>query len=466
MNGYLIFILAVILTSYFLEALVSYLNLRSLDPVLPGEFNDVFDKEKYAQSQEYTRVTTRFSLVESTIMTILTILFILLGGFNWIDTVARSFDFESIITGLVFTGILVLLSGIIGLPFSVYSTFVIEERFGFNTTSAKTFMLDIVKAILLGIAIGGPILAFVLWFFETGGSLAWLYCWLAVLFFIIVIQFLAPVIIMPLFNKFIPLEEGDLKHSITDYANQQVFKMKGIYTMDGSKRSTKLNAFFTGFGRFRRIVFFDTLIEKLSTHEIVAVLAHEMGHYKKKHIFKMMGASILQMGIMFYILSFFLNNKGLFDAFGMEHLSIYASLIFFGFLYSPISMLLGIISNYFSRKHEYEADSYAVVSTGRPNDMVRGLKKLSVTNLSNLTPHPLHVFLNYSHPPVLERIQAIQKTRIDAGSEDSGQEKKLVKCGLCGRTFDPNELGPSNHPSRIICQECSQEENACNCSDD
>ena len=411
MNGYLIFILAVICISYLLEALVSSLNVRSLDPALPVEFSDVFDEEKYAKSQEYTRSSTRFSLVENTIMTAATILFMLLGGFNWIDTIARSLDFGTIVTGLIFTGLLVLLSGIISLPFSIYSTFVIEERFGFNTTTVKTFILDIIKTLVLGIVIGGPFLAFILWFFETGGPLAWLYCWLVVVTFTVVLQFLAPVIIMPLFNKFIPLEEGELKQSITDYAGQQEFRMKGIYTMDGSKRSTKLNAFFTGFGRFRRIVFFDTLIEKLSVHEIVAVLSHEMGHYKRKHIFKMMGASILQTGIMFYILSLFINNEGLFAAFKMEHLSVYASLIFFGFLYSPISMFLGIVFNYFSRRHEYEADAYAAVSTKRPQDLVNGLKKLSVTNLSNLTPHPLHVFLNYSHPPVLARIQALHNLK-------------------------------------------------------
>lgn len=412
MNGYLIFILTVILISFILEGIVSLLNLRSLDPQLPQEFADVFDNKKYADSQEYTKATTRFGLLQNTIMTVLTILFILTGGFNRIDQISRSFGFGSIITGLIFTGLLILISGIAGLPFSIYSTFVIEERFGFNKTTIKIFILDIIKSIILGILIGGPLLAFVIWFFETGGPLAWLYCWLVVVAFTVVLQFLAPVVIMPLFNKFTSLDDGELKLCITDYANKEQFRMKGIYTMDGSRRSTKLNAFFTGFGRFRRIVFFDTLVEKLSTHEIVAVLAHEMGHYKRRHIFKMMGASILQMGIMFYILSLFLNNEGLFAAFGMDHVSVYASLIFFGFLYLPISMFLGIIFNFFSRRHEYEADTYAAASTESPMDLISGLKKLSITNLSNLTPHPLYVFLNYSHPPILARIKAIQNRPI------------------------------------------------------
>jgi len=409
MNPYLIFILAVLILGYLLNLVIAILELRALDPELPPEFSNVFDQEKYRQSQQYTRVTTRFSQIHDTFMLVVTIVFILAGGFNRIDLMARSFGQGSIATGLLFTGGLALLSAIIGLPFSVYSTFVIEERFGFNKTTLKTFVLDLAKAVILAICIGGPLLAAVLWFFQFAGNLAWLYCWLAVTLFTLIIQFLAPVLIMPLFNKFTPLEDGELKKSITDYAQAQQFAIKGIYTMDGSRRSTRLNAFFTGFGRFRRIVFFDTLVEKLNTGEIVAVLAHEMGHFKHKHIFKMMGASILQMGIMFYIMSLFLGNRPLFAAFGMEHISIYAGLIFFGFLYAPVSTLLSIFFNLFSRKHEYEADAWAVTTTGQLQELISGLKKLSVHNLSNLTPHPLNVFINYSHPPILQRIRAIEQ---------------------------------------------------------
>ena len=342
-------------------------------------------------------------------MLVITITFILAGGFNWIDLTARDFDLGPIGTGLLFTGFLSLLTFIINLPFSIYSTFVIEERFGFNKTTPKTFVLDILKTFVLAICIGGPMIAAVFWFFQVAGDLAWIYCWLAVTAFTLIIQFLAPVLIMPLFNKFTPLEDGELKTNITDYAQAQNFAMKGIYTMDGSKRSTRLNAFFTGFGKFRRIVFFDTLIDKLSTGEIVAVLAHEMGHFKHKHIFKMMAVSILQMGVMFFIMSLFLDNRQLFSAFGMEHVSVYAGLIFFGFLYAPISSLLSIFFNMLSRKHEYEADDWAVATTGHKQDLINGLKKLSVHNLSNLTPHPFNVFINYSHPPVLQRIKAIQQ---------------------------------------------------------
>jgi len=409
MNGYLVFILGVLLLSYLLELVVALLNLRSLTPQLPEEFVGVYDPEQYARSQEYTRVTTRFSLVESTISIILTVLFILAGGFNLIDGVARSFGHSSIPTGLLFTGLLALLSTALNLPFSIYSTFVIEQRFGFNTTTVKTFLLDGAKAVLLTVVLGGPLLACILWFFEFCGTIAWLYCWIAAVAFILVVQFLAPVLIMPLFNKFIPLAEGELKEAITRYAAGQRFAMQGIYTMDGSKRSTRVNAFFTGFGRFRRIVFFDTLVDKLSTSEIVAVLAHEMGHYKLKHILSMMVLSILQMGLLFFILSLFLGNHALFDAFGMTQVSVYASLVFFGFLYAPISTLIGIGLNAFSRRNEYQADRYAAESGGEGEALISGLKKLSVSNLANLTPHPLNVALNYSHPPVLARILALRQ---------------------------------------------------------
>ena len=408
MNGYLVFILGILLLSYLLELVVALLNLRSLTPQLPEEFSGVYDPQQYARSQEYTRVTTRFSLVESTVSIILTVFFILAGGFNLIDGVARSFGLASIPTGLLFTGMLGLLSACINLPFSIYSTFGIEQRFGFNTTTVKTFILDGLKALLLAVLLGAPLLAAILWFFETCGTIAWLYCWIAAVAFILVIQFLAPVLIMPLFNKFIPLAEGELKEAITGYATRQQFAMQGIYTMDGSKRSTRVNAFFTGFGSFRRIVFFDTLVDKLSTPEIVAVLAHEMGHYKLKHIAGMMVLSILQMGLMFFILSLFLGNQGLFNAFGMEHLSVYAGLVFFGFLYTPLSTLISIGFNAFSRRNEYQADRYAAESGGEGEALISGLKKLSVSNLANLTPHPLNVWINHSHPPVLARIQALR----------------------------------------------------------
>ncbi len=409
MNGWLIFILVAIGAKYVLDLVVSLLNLKALSPQLPGEFRGVFNEEKYRESQEYTRTNTLFSIVQNSCVTIVTLTFLLWGGFNVVDQFARSFAFGEIITGIIFTAILLLLSFALELPFSIYHTFVIEEKFGFNRTTVKTFLLDILKGAALASILGAPILALVIWFFLASGELAWVYCWIGVFSITLVLQFLAPVLIMPLFNKFTPLEDGELKDAIMKYTSRERFTIKGVFVMDGSKRSTKLSAFFTGFGRFKKIVFFDTLLETLNTQQIIGVLAHEMGHYKHKHLLKMITASFLQTGLMFFFLSLIINNHGLFAAFSMTDVSVYASLVFFGFLYAPVSLLLSIIFNAFSRKHEFEADRYAAHSTNEPRFLIEGLKILSKKNLSNLTPHPLNVFLHYSHPPVLQRIKALRE---------------------------------------------------------
>ncbi len=409
MNFFLILILIIIVGDYILDLVVENLNVRNLQTELPREFEGSYDDMKYKKSQEYLRETTRFGIFIDSISTPLTIAFILLGGFNLVDQLARSFNQNLIVTGLIFAGILMLASQLLSIPFSVYSTFVIEEKYGFNRTTPKTFILDILKGWVLTLILGGIIFSIILWFFDKVGSLAWVYCWLTVVIFQIVVTFFAPIIILPLFNKFHPLEDGELKTAIEQYAHEQQFKLKGIFKMDASKRSTKSNAFFTGFGKYRRIVLFDTLIENQTVEELLSILAHEMGHYKKKHILKSILISTGTTGIMFYILSLFLNNEELFAAFKMEHTSIYASLFFFGFLYTPISMIISIGSKILSRKHEYEADAYAAQTYKKPEAMISALKKLTVDNLSNLTPHPLKVFLSYSHPPVLERIQKLRK---------------------------------------------------------
>ena len=408
MNAFLIIILVILIGDYVLGLVVDSLNVKHLKTDLPEAFSGYYDGEKYRKSQQYLKENTRFDLIIGSITTPAVIIFILLGGFNWVDQWARSLAWGPIATGLVFVAILLFGSQILSLPFSIYSTFVIEEKYGFNKTTPKTFVLDLLKGWLLAVVIGAPVFSAILWFFGQTGTMAWLYCWVALTGIQIFLMFVAPVVIMPIFNKFVPLEEGELKKAIEDYAKKQGFKMKGVFSMDGSKRSTKSNAFFTGFGRFRRIVLFDTLISKHTTEELVSILAHEMGHYKKKHILKSIIISILSTGLMFYILSIFMNNVSLFEAFGMDHVSIYASLLFFGFLYAPIEMILSIFGNMLSRRHEYEADAWAVRTYHRPQSMIAALKKLSVDNLSNLTPHPLKVFLSYSHPPVLERIRAIQ----------------------------------------------------------
>ena len=286
MNNWLLFILIILVSNFLLEQVLSYLNIKALEDKVPMEFQDVIDADKYRKSQEYVRVTSQFGLIEATVTTVVLVTFLLAGGFNSVDLFIRSFQLGTIVSGVLYIAVLLLLSSLLALPFTVYSTFVIEERFGFNNTTLKTFCGDIIKALFLSILIGVPILYLVLWFFETAGNFAWVYCWAGLIFFTVILQFLAPVLIMPLFNKFIPLEEGPLKDKVLAFAQNASFGVQGLYTIDGSKRSTKLNAFFTGFGKFRKIVFYDTLLEKLDDDEIVAVLAHEMGHYKHRHLFK------------------------------------------------------------------------------------------------------------------------------------------------------------------------------------
>lgn len=407
MNIFAVIILATLAIDFVLNLVADYYNLQSLDEGLPDEFSDVYDEETYEKSQAYTKERTKFGIFTSTFNLVLLLVFWFAGGFNWLDEIVRSWELGVIWTGLVYIGLLILAKSILSLPFSIYSTFVIEEKYGFNKTTPKTFVLDLLKGLALGVILGGPLLAGILAFFTFIDQYAWLYAWGAVTAFTLFIQFVAPTWIMPIFNDFEPLEESDLRQKIRSYADKVNFAMEGVYVMDGSKRSSKSNAFFTGFGKNKRIALYDTLIENHTEDELVAVLAHEIGHYKKKHIIKNMGISILQTGIMFFLLSVFLNSQGLFDAFYMEQMSVYAGLIFFGMLYAPIDMIVSVFMQVLSRKYEFEADEFASTTYQR-EPMINALKKLSKDNLSNLTPHPFYVFLNYSHPPVLQRIKAIR----------------------------------------------------------
>ena len=409
MNIYSAIILIAISIDFLLDVISDLLNLKYLSKELPEEFADIYEEETYSRSQQYTKTTTRFGFITGTFNLALILIFWFSGGFNWLDQLIRSWGLNQLITGLIFIGILIFARTLIHLPFSIYSTFVIEERFGFNKTTPKTFISDLLKGFALGLLIGLPLLAGILAFFMYAGDLAWLYAWAAVTAFTLIMQYVAPTWIMPIFNKFTPLEEGELRTAIEEYTKKVNFPLQGLYVIDGSKRSSKSNAFFTGFGKNKRVALYDTLIENHSTPELVAVLAHEIGHYKKKHIIKGMVISILQTGVMFFFLSLFLTEEGLFEAFYMEEMSVYAGLIFFGMLYAPIEMVLSIFMQMLSRKHEYEADAFAAETTNKPQDMIATLKKLSKDNLSNLTPHPFYVFLNYSHPPVLQRIYALRK---------------------------------------------------------
>ncbi len=413
MNIFLFLIILFLVLSWLLDFISNRLNIKNMSDILPEEFIGYYNEEKYKKSQNYLKDKTKFATISSTIILIIEILFILFAGFNYIDIFARSFGFGEIGSGLIFISVLLFLLNIIQIPFSAYNTFVIEEKYGFNKTTVKTFILDILKSFVLTLVIGLPVFALIIWFFLKYSTNAWLYVAISVILFELLITFIAPVFIMPLFNKYTPLEDGELKTELENYAKEQNFKMKGLYKMDGSKRSTKTNAFFTGFGKFRRIVLFDTLIQKHTKQELVSVLAHEMGHYKKGHIHKFMMMSFANTFILFFILSFFIGNQYLFEAFSMQNISIYGAIVFFGFLYTPISEILSIIQNIISRKYEYEADTYSVTTYKNPHAMIEALKKLSVDNLTNLTPHKFKVFIEYSHPPVLDRIKAIKNINIE-----------------------------------------------------
>ncbi|WP_320006092.1 M48 family metallopeptidase [Maridesulfovibrio sp.] len=408
MNIYLLIIIVSLAGSCLLGIYSRQLNRKALSPKLPDEFSETFDADEYRKSQDYTKAGIDFENISGSITTIITIMFIIFGGFNAVDLWARGFGYGQILTGLIFYAGLAVLSDILSLPFSLYHTFIIEEKFGFNKTTLKTFFIDKVKGYLIGGIIGGAILSGILLFFNVAGSLAWLWCWIFTVLVTLGIQYIAPTWILPLFNKFTPLEEGELRNKIENFAAANGFELSGIFMIDGSKRSTKANAYFTGFGKKKRIALFDTLIQSLSADELVAVLAHEIGHSKLGHIRKMMLISIINTGAVFLLMSFFLGNKELFAAFGMQHISVHAGLIFFALLYTPVSIVLSIFSNVRSRKHEFEADAFAAKTTGKPEALVSALKKLSVSNLSNLTPHPFYVWLEYSHPPVLKRINALR----------------------------------------------------------
>ncbi|MBN2001002.1 M48 family metallopeptidase [candidate division KSB1 bacterium] len=410
MNLYAAIILGTFLVDFLLNLIADLLNLKNLSSELPAEFKDIYEAEKYKKSQKYTVVNTRFGLIISTFSLVVTLVFWFTGGFNLLDITVRRWGFAPIWNGLLYIGILLLARFILSLPFNIYATFVIEERFGFNKTTPAVFFADTLKSLGLALSIGGLLLAGILAFFQYAGSLAWLYCWLVTTIFTILLQYIAPTWIMPMFNKFEPLQEGELRDRILEYAKSVKFSLRDIFIMDGSKRSKKSNAFFTGFGRNKRIALFDTLVQQHTVNELVAVLAHEIGHFKKKHILVSMAISILHMGVMFFLLSIFISQKGLFDAFYMQNISIYAGMLFFAMLYSPIELILSIFMNIFSRKNEYQADRFAVETFPHPESFISALKKLVANNLGNLTPHPVYVFFNYSHPPVLQRILKIRET--------------------------------------------------------
>ncbi|MCH8903784.1 MAG: M48 family metallopeptidase [Bacteroidetes bacterium] len=409
MGQYLLYlIIGFLILEYSVSRILNYLNATRAKKELPEELKEFYDAEKYKKSLEYQADNQRLSFIGGSVSLVIIIGILMLGGFAFLDEQARSVTEHPILVSLYFFGVLFLASDILGIPFALYSTFVIEEKYGFNKTSVKTFILDKIKTYLLAVVIGGGLLSVFILFYTWADQYFWLYVWGAFMIFSLVSAMFFTSWILPLFNKLKPMEDGELRKDIEEYCNKVKFKLKNILVMDGSKRSSKANAFFSGIGPKKNIVLFDTLIEKHPNEELVSVLAHEVGHYKKKHIFTSFILSGLNTLIVLYILSLVIDSPALASALGAEEVSFHIGLLAFILLFTPISMITGIFMNIFSRKNEFEADRYAK-ETSDAKALQNALKRLSVENLSNLTPHPAYVFFHYSHPPLLKRLEALDK---------------------------------------------------------
>lgn len=403
-------IIGLLAADFIFERFLEYLNSTRWSDQLPEEVKGIYDQEKYSKQQAYERENHRFSLLTSSFSFVVMLLMFLLAGFAWVNQIALSVSDNPIWSALLFFGILMVASDLINTPFSVYDTFVIEEKYGFNKTTPKTFVLDKLKGYLLVAIIGGGLLALIISIYQLTGPNFWIYAWMVVSGFSVFMVLFYSTLIVPLFNKQKPLPEGELKSAIEDFAQKVGFKLDNIFVIDGSKRSTKANAYFAGFGSKKRIVLYDTLINEMTTNEIVAVLAHEIGHYKKKHVIWSMLIGILQTGLVLFIFSLFVGSAELSAALGVDKPTFHIGLIAFGILYSPISLVTGLAMNIFSRKNEYEADAFAAEHFDG-EELASAMKKLSVKNLSNLRPHPAYVFFHYSHPTLLQRLKALKSIK-------------------------------------------------------
>ena len=401
-------LITILLIKFVIDSVLNHLNAKHFNDTLPNDISDVYEINEYQQSQSYKKTNHNFSKITSLFSLITTLLFFFFNGFSIVDEIARGFSNNIIIITLIFFGIIIIGSDIISIPFSLYKTFVIEEKFGFNKSTKKLFFLDKIKGLLMTIILGGSILSIITWFYEFTGNYFWIYTWLLITTFSVFLNMFYSKLIVPLFNEQTILEEGDLKNEIVKYVNSVGFKANNIYVLNGSKRSTKANAYFSGFGNQKRITLYDTLINDLENNEIVAVLAHEVGHYKRKHILYNLTSSIILTGFALFILSLFIKTPVLSLALGVSHPSFHIGLIAFGILYSPVSQILGVFMNYMSRKFEYQADNYAK-NTFSASPLISSLKKLSKNSLSNLTPHYLYVFFHFSHPTLLDRIKNLNK---------------------------------------------------------
>ena len=397
----------ILIFNFIVDKVLHTLNEGYFDKKIPEKLNDIYDEDTYKKSQAYKKMSAKLSNVSSLISTILILFFLLIDGFTYLDNFARSISEQPILITLIFFGIIMIGSEIISTPISYYNTFVIEEKFGFNKTTKQIFWVDKIKGLLMSVLLGGAILSLISWFYLLTENNFWIYSWILVTAFSLFLNMFYAKLIVPLFNKQTPLENGVLKSAIESYGKKVGFTIHNIFIIDGSKRSTKANAYFSGFGSQKRITLYDTLINDLDTDEIVAVLAHEVGHYKKNHIIYNMISSILLSGLTLYLLSFFINSPILSNALGVSTPSFHIGLIAFGILYTPISEITGLCINFMSRKFEYQADNYAK-ETFHKNALITSLKKLSKNSLSNLTPHPAYVFAHYSHPTLLNRIKNLE----------------------------------------------------------
>lgn len=402
----LIILLAIISFDFVLERSLSYLNNKNSKKPIPAELEGIYDEAKYKKSQEYGIATSRFGMLSATFSFVLMFCALYFGWFGMLDKWLRIFSPFEPVTNLLFFGSVFIISDLIGLPFSIYGTFVIEEKFGFNKTTVKTFILDKIKGYVLAIIVGGILISLLIYLIMLMGSGFWLYFWAVITVFVLFLNVFYTSLILPLFNKLSPMEDGELKESIQSYSDKVDFPLKNIFVIDGSKRSSKGNAFFSGLGKQKKVVLYDTLIANHTTEELTAVFAHEVGHFKKKHIILGTIISILTIGLMLFLMSLMITSSEVSYAMGGEITALHLNILAFGILYSPVSTILGLIGNVISRKNEYEADNYAV-TTYDGKSLVSALKKLSGDQLSNLTPHPAYVFFHYSHPPLLQRVRAM-----------------------------------------------------------
>ena len=403
-------IIAILVIDFVVERYLDHLNTTRWSDQLPDEVKGIYDEGKYRQQQAYSRVNHKFGILTSSLGFILIMLMLFLQGFALVNNWALSISVSPVWSALIFFGILMFASDILNIPFELYDTFVIEEKFGFNRTTPKTYILDKIKGWLIGALIGGVIIALIIWIYQLTGKHFWLYAWAVISGFSIFMVMFYSNIIVPLFNKQTLLEDGELKNAIQQFAAGVGFKLDNIFVIDGSKRSTKANAYFTGLGAKKRIVLYDTLINEMEIPEIVAVLAHEIGHYKKKHIFWSLLLGIVQTGVMLFLFSIFVDNPQLSKVLGVEQPAFHIGLITFGILYTPFSFITGIWMNIYSRKNEYEADNFAAkYADGQA--LASALIRLSVKNLSNLRPHPACVFVYYSHPTLLQRLSNLNNRK-------------------------------------------------------